>query len=201
VGRIPEICHGQARYKLLNTAFVVGLLNRLSNYIDPLLVIQMIPPDLQIPGLKEAVIQTMVDCSVQLSLREGCQKILLADIWQSFQDLMISQTKSQLVVPGKSECTTCRGKIVEDGNHIVVFFCGHLHHSACIGATITETLNESESNRDSDHNLLERCINSVYSRHDQKRVIPPLLPRHSNVFIADLARPLQCPSCQISKTH
>lgn len=48
--------------------FIVGLLENLASYINPLRVIERIPLQLPIPGLKNALVQTMTDCSVQVHL-------------------------------------------------------------------------------------------------------------------------------------
>ena len=55
------------KFAMDKPAFIVGLLENLGNYIDPLRVIQSIPRNLEIPGLKSAIIKIMKDCRAQVN--------------------------------------------------------------------------------------------------------------------------------------
>ncbi|KAJ3321851.1 Vacuolar protein sorting-associated protein 41 [Boothiomyces sp. JEL0866] len=54
-------------YAMDKPAFIVGILENLGNHISPLKVIERIPLQLEIPGLKKALMRVMTDCSVQVS--------------------------------------------------------------------------------------------------------------------------------------
>ena len=54
------------KYAMDKPPFIVGLLKKAGGYINPLLVIERIPMKLEIDGLKDAIIQIMSDCSVQV---------------------------------------------------------------------------------------------------------------------------------------
>jgi vacuolar protein sorting-associated protein 41 len=54
------------KYAMDKPSFIVGLLKLAGGYINPLLVVERIPLKLEIEGLKDAVIQIMTDCSVQV---------------------------------------------------------------------------------------------------------------------------------------
>jgi hypothetical protein len=53
-------------YSMDKPDFIVGLLQNLASFIDPRRVIERIPDGLEIPHLKNAIIKTMSDCSVQV---------------------------------------------------------------------------------------------------------------------------------------
>lgn len=47
--------------------------------IDPLRLVERIPDKLKIPGLKDALLKILQDYNLQMSLHEGCEKILVSD--------------------------------------------------------------------------------------------------------------------------
>ncbi|KNC77974.1 hypothetical protein SARC_09577 [Sphaeroforma arctica JP610] len=60
--------------------FIRGLLNNIGTHVDPIVLIRRIPLGLPIPGLRDSLVKIMQDFNLQVSLREGCQKILIADV-------------------------------------------------------------------------------------------------------------------------
>ncbi|KAI8897190.1 hypothetical protein BC833DRAFT_527326 [Globomyces pollinis-pini] len=115
------------KFSMDKPKFIVGLLENLGSHISPLKVIERIPSGLAIPGLKAALIQIMTDCSVQvkfinikskMSLREGCEKILHSDTWDSLTQLTQSQRKG-VKVSNDSACSVCHDLINNSsGNNI-----------------------------------------------------------------------------------
>eukprot|EP00842_Homolaphlyctis_polyrhiza_P001911 jgi/Hompol1/2720/HPOL_005710-RA len=123
------------KYSMDKPAFIVGLLENLSAHIDPLRVIKLIPKGLKIPGLRAALIKIMTDCSVQKSLREGCEKILMSDTWEGFQTLHRLQRRG-MKISEEVLCSMCdRPAISQDSGDaadLVAFFCKHAFHETCL---------------------------------------------------------------------
>lgn len=59
--------------------FIRGLLENVGTDIEPLRLIKRIPDRLEIPGLKDALLKILQDYNLQMSLHEGCEKILVSD--------------------------------------------------------------------------------------------------------------------------
>lgn len=55
------------------------MLENVGTDIEPLRLIQRIPDNLEIPGLKDALLKILQDYNLQMSLHEGCEKILVSD--------------------------------------------------------------------------------------------------------------------------
>ncbi|KAI8139914.1 hypothetical protein BJV82DRAFT_625472 [Fennellomyces sp. T-0311] len=66
-------------YSMDKPKFIRGLLENVGTDIEPLRLIKRIPDELEIPGLKEALLKILQDYNLQMSLHEGCEKILVSD--------------------------------------------------------------------------------------------------------------------------
>jgi len=73
-------------------AFIRGLLENVGAEISPIRLIRRIKNGLEIPGLKEALIKILQDFHLQISLLEGCQRILNGDISDLSWRLQKNQT-------------------------------------------------------------------------------------------------------------
>ncbi|KAL2920015.1 Vacuolar protein sorting-associated protein 41 [Polyrhizophydium stewartii] len=184
------------KYSMDKPAFIVGLLENLSAHIDPLRVIRQIPNGLKIPGLRNALIKIMTDCSVQKSLREGCEKILMSDTWENMQSLHRMQRRG-MRVNEDVQCDICGNAATSpeaQGADLVVFFCHHAFHDTCLSHSIEKALlsphgssrdvvggnasataaRNSERTKKALANL-DRAIDTIYARHDgESRVLAPL---------------------------
>jgi hypothetical protein len=88
-------------YAFKSKEFILGLLNNLGAYIDPLRVVSRIPSGLEIPGLKPALLAVLRDLSTEISLREGCKDILFGDT-VDLEDRLVSALNKGMGMPGKS---------------------------------------------------------------------------------------------------
>ncbi|KAI8088964.1 uncharacterized protein BX664DRAFT_263200 [Halteromyces radiatus] len=66
-------------YSMDKPLFIRGLLENVGTDIEPLRLIKRIPDELEIPGLKEALLKILQDYNLQMSLHQGCEKILVSD--------------------------------------------------------------------------------------------------------------------------
>jgi len=132
----PDLWEDLINYSMDKPKFIVGLLENVSSYIDPIKLIRRIPEKMEIPGLKSTLIKVMQDFGVQMSLREGCEKILISDTIELFEQLYNAQRRGMLF-KDSIECSICNNEIITDitdptESTIIVFFCRHWFHEKCL---------------------------------------------------------------------
>ncbi|KAK3862858.1 hypothetical protein Pcinc_031314 [Petrolisthes cinctipes] len=127
-------------YSLDKPDCIRALLNDIGTHIDPLLIIQRIPRGLEIPGLRDALVKLLHDYHLQIELRTGCQRILVADGSKLLNKLVTIQ-KAAIPVYSHTECPSCNKKILSSGGGtggegsggtLVVFACRHVYHHHCL---------------------------------------------------------------------
>lgn len=124
-------------YSLDKPTFITTLLYNIGTYVDPILLIQKIPERMAIPQLRDSLVKIMHDYNLQISLREGCRKILVSDCIGLLQKLHRQQSRG-VPITADQMCHACNRRLlfkdlryVED---VVVFFCKHAFHSTCLPA-------------------------------------------------------------------
>ncbi|RUP49413.1 hypothetical protein BC936DRAFT_142590 [Jimgerdemannia flammicorona] len=112
--------------------FIKGLLENVGTNIDPIRVIKTVPDDLEIPGLKQSLIKILQDYNLQMSLREGCQKILVSDSVQ-LADRMHRNQKRGISCSDDMTCAKCQNPVFDEENAktTILFFCRHIFHEDC----------------------------------------------------------------------
>jgi len=55
------------RCRLIYAAFITGLLNNIGTHVDPIILIQKIREGLEIPGLRNSLVQILHDYYLQVS--------------------------------------------------------------------------------------------------------------------------------------
>ncbi|KND01521.1 uncharacterized protein SPPG_03320, partial [Spizellomyces punctatus DAOM BR117] len=127
-----ELWEDLLKYSMDKPPFIVGLLENLGSHIDPIRLVERIPNGLQIPGLRNALIKIMSDYGIQMSLREGCEKILINDTIELLETLYRAQRRGLLLTVDMS-CSMCGLDVETKGNmNLVVFFCRHTYHEDCL---------------------------------------------------------------------
>ena len=76
-----ELWDDLIKYSIDKPPFISVLLNNVGTHIDPRKLVERIEPGLKIPGLKASLIQILRDYNLQVSLQEGCKKILVSDCY------------------------------------------------------------------------------------------------------------------------
>merc|ERR1712098_424438 len=69
------------KYSLDKPPFIKVLLNNVGTHTDPRQLVARIEPGLEIPGLRASLIQILRDYNLQVSLQEGCKRILVSDCY------------------------------------------------------------------------------------------------------------------------
>ncbi|KAJ3057973.1 Vacuolar protein sorting-associated protein 41, partial [Quaeritorhiza haematococci] len=93
------------------------MLENLGSFIDPIRLVRRIPNGLEIPGLRDALIKIMSDNGIQMSLREGCEKILISDTVELLEQLYKAQKRGLEFSAEFSTCSVCEGLLAHDGKH------------------------------------------------------------------------------------
>ncbi|XP_067021435.1 vacuolar protein sorting-associated protein 41 homolog isoform X2 [Acropora muricata] len=124
-------------YSLDKPEFITGLLQNIGTHVDPIKLIQRIPEGMKIPGLRDSLVKILQDFNLQISLREGCKKILVKDSVSLMQRLSKVQQKG-VSADEETKCPVCQGTViaedVKSASHVVVFFCKHIYHDDCLPA-------------------------------------------------------------------
>lgn len=84
-------------YILFLLEAITFLLQKIGTYVDPRLMVQRINPSLEIPGLKKALVKMMCDYNLQVSIQEGCKKILSNDYFHLHERLVRCHQKGILI--------------------------------------------------------------------------------------------------------
>ncbi|KAI8819466.1 uncharacterized protein EV422DRAFT_497948 [Fimicolochytrium jonesii] len=152
-----ELWEDLLTYSMDKPIFIVGLLEHLGSHINPVRLIRRIPDGLEIPGLKDALIKIMTDYGIQMSLREGCEKILVSDTVSLLETLYKAQRRgltftedvacsicdiplerASTVTPAAAMEEDVDGELEVEKATIVVFFCRHVVHKGCLRAPVDE---------------------------------------------------------------
>ncbi|KAJ3062025.1 Vacuolar protein sorting-associated protein 41 [Podochytrium sp. JEL0797] len=114
--------------------FIIGLLENLGSHVDPIKLIQNIPEGLEIPHLQASLIKIMTDYGIQMSLRQGCGKILVSDAVKLMENLYVSQRQAMCFEDKDLACNLCDNKFSADDrdNQIILLFCHHTYHKSCL---------------------------------------------------------------------
>lgn len=118
-------------------SFISGLLNNIGTHVDPIILIKRIQEKLEIPGLRNSLVKILQDYYLQISLREGCKKILVADCFHLLTRLVKFQ-KRGILVDESQTCQMCHERIiyqnVKFASAVKVYFCHHTFHDDCLPA-------------------------------------------------------------------
>ncbi|KAH9500097.1 Vacuolar protein sorting-associated protein 41 [Bulinus truncatus] len=130
-----ELWENLITYSLDKPKFITALLQNVGAHIDPIKVISRIRRDLEIPGLRDSLVKILQDYNLQLSLRDGCRKILVADSF-NLLDRLVKTQKRGIFVDDCQLCPVCNQRLtVSDlryASNLNVFHCRHAFHEDCL---------------------------------------------------------------------
>lgn len=122
--------------------FITVLLQNIGTHVDPIMLIQKIPNGMEIPGLRDSLVKILHDYTLQISLREGCKKIMVADCYNLLEKLHKLQ-KRGIFVNEDQICPLCERKLFTNdsriGGDIMIFNCRHAFHEDCVPVQKLET--------------------------------------------------------------
>uniref|UniRef100_A0A0N5AMX6 RING-type domain-containing protein n=1 Tax=Syphacia muris TaxID=451379 RepID=A0A0N5AMX6_9BILA len=122
-----------------NPERVTKLLNIAGHYIDPLSVIEKIPCDMVIPGLRESLTKILQDYEVQVHVQNGCTLVTQEDC-NNLLNKYVQACNRPISVKSTSLCVICGNSVLFDraGSDkqvlpdFIAFGCSHVIHEACI---------------------------------------------------------------------
>ncbi|CAB3364914.1 Hypothetical predicted protein [Cloeon dipterum] len=120
--------------------FASYLLEKTGTCIDPQMLIKRIENGCSIPGLKKSLVKLLCDYQLQVSVQDGCKKILVADYFNLHKRQVALQMRG-VHVPEDCLCAVCsRPCIVKNPGHgdgLMVFYCRHSYHEQCLSGNIS----------------------------------------------------------------
>ncbi|XP_046834761.1 vacuolar protein sorting-associated protein 41 homolog isoform X2 [Vespa crabro] len=127
-----ELWNDLVNYSLDKPKAITFLLQKIGTYVDPRLMVQRINPSLEIPGLKKALVKMMCDYNLQVSIQEGCKKILSNDYFDLHERLVRCHQKG-ILINDDQLCGACHRKIIMgESKNLVIFYCKHSFHEDCL---------------------------------------------------------------------
>ncbi|XP_018576522.1 vacuolar protein sorting-associated protein 41 homolog isoform X2 [Anoplophora glabripennis] len=115
--------------------FVTFLLQSIGTYVDPTVLVLKIKKDMKIPGLKNSLVKMLNQYNLQVSVQEGCKKILVSDYF-NLQKKLVTVHQKGVSVCDEVVCGACHRKLIEkDPSRAVslaMFNCKHAFHLQCL---------------------------------------------------------------------
>lgn len=198
------------------SAFIRGLLENAGADINPLRIIRRIKDDLQVPGLKDALVKILQASNLQVSLLEGCQRILSGDTSAFAKQLQSGQSqgafatgecsradpekrypRSSRSTAGNTRCLVCKDYLFKPSDAdtaplALAYLCRHILHASCALPDKSIELPERP----------DPLANFLYTSDDRNRNVGPGRATAKNLG-AKLAysatirvRVKSCPVCQ-----
>ncbi|KAG0184699.1 Vacuolar protein sorting-associated protein 41, partial [Apophysomyces sp. BC1034] len=131
-----ELWEDLLTYSMDKPLFIRTLLENVGTDIEPLRLIKRIPDKLEIPGLKDALLKILQDYNLQMSLHQGCEKILVSDS-VFLADRMYKTQKRGINCDQDMLCSICDEEVFDDEGgddfpNSIIFFCRHAYHERCL---------------------------------------------------------------------
>lgn len=130
----PDLWEELVDCSLAKPEFVTYLMQKISSYVDPRILVQRIAFGYEIPGLKNSLVKMLRDYNLQVSVKEGCTNIIVSDCFDLLQRLMGMQQRG-LIIDDDLVCCVCQQKQLTKGNstsNVLMFYCRHSFHEECL---------------------------------------------------------------------
>ncbi|CAI2357086.1 unnamed protein product [Caenorhabditis sp. 36 PRJEB53466] len=117
-----------------------------SNCLDPVLIMEKLPDDTEIPNLSEALDKLLTDYTNHAESQESCYKSTLTDVTQLTQNV-IDLAESSVFIDLYTICPMCYETIQPSQEHrrmagCKTYKCGHTFHLTCIAESDRKKLLE-----------------------------------------------------------
>jgi len=130
-----DLWHDLIGLSLDRPDFLQVLLRRIGTYVDPRILIRRIGRHTKVPGLKDALVKMMTDYNLQVSVEEGCSKIVLADCFDLHKKLYDVRRKG-CSIDEQHVCSACQKCIIvgqsNTTGNVMIFYCQHAYHEECV---------------------------------------------------------------------
>jgi hypothetical protein len=191
--RDDDLWEALLTYSETRPDFIRALLEHGGTQIQPVRLIQRIKEGLEIPGLKPALVKVLQASTLQVSLLEGCKRILYGDCGLLALELQVAQTAGRTAAT-RSDCELC-GKPAfphtSDPPLVLIYLCRHLVHATCAVTNDDVELPERPENAAVTALLMGDKPTATGSRVAQERALGAKLSYEAMVRV----RVGSCPVC------
>lgn len=136
-----DLWHDLIGLSVNNPNFLKVLLQKIGTCVDPRILIRRINEHTEIPGLKNDLVKMMTDYNLQVSVEEGCTKIVVSDCFDLHERLYEVRRKG-CSVEEQHICSACQKCIIDQDRmgNVLIFYCQHVFHEECIPKDGLETM-------------------------------------------------------------
>ncbi|KAM3727480.1 Vacuolar protein sorting-associated protein [Dirofilaria immitis] len=134
---------------------ITELLNTAGKYLNPLNIIEKIPKQMNIPGLRNLLVKILRDYELLVQMQHGSLQVTEADSNQLFAKYL-SDRKRPIFIDFNQSCSVCRVALLQCEKptdcrpttcDIIVYGCGHSAHTRCLYISHSDERITMESNR------------------------------------------------------
>ncbi|CAD5229223.1 unnamed protein product [Bursaphelenchus okinawaensis] len=120
---------------ITNPAHLTKLLSTAGIYVDPLTIINKVPLNIEIPGLRDHLIKILKDYELKVTLLRDSSKITSEDVFNAFKK-KVQQNISCIRVSSDKRCDSCSELICPISSHddLLILRCHHIVHEKCISS-------------------------------------------------------------------
>ncbi|CAG9814950.1 unnamed protein product [Phaedon cochleariae] len=137
----PDLWNDLINHCVNKPDFITFLLQSIGTYVDPTPLVLKIKEDMEIPGLKNSLVKMLNQYNLQVSVQEGCKKILVLDYFNLQKKLVKVQQKG-LSICDELLCGACHRKLIEKDPSraagVAMFNCKHAFHVQCMPNKMTK---------------------------------------------------------------
>ncbi|KAJ2270940.1 Vacuolar protein sorting-associated protein 41 [Coemansia sp. RSA 451] len=173
----PELWNDLVMYSRDKPEFIIGLLELGGTHTNPTKVIQNIPPDLQIPGIRRALTNVLHDYHLQVELCTDCKHVLEGDC-ELLSDGLRRLQHQGMEVECDQMCLVCQlplENMPAGSSNVLAFWCGHIFHDKCIlhpdVQLKTQMDSLTSSTNSSSVDVVKRSQHIIHSPADQRRLL------------------------------
>ncbi|KAJ2714902.1 Vacuolar protein sorting-associated protein 41 [Coemansia spiralis] len=127
----PELWRDLVLYARDKPEFILGLLELGGTHTSPTAVINSIPPNLRVPGIRRALTNVLHDYHLQVDLCTGCRRVLDGDCAVLADGLRRIMHRG-LPVDAAQPCLACQQGLGATPHCTLAFWCGHVFHDHCL---------------------------------------------------------------------
>lgn len=136
----PDLWDDLINHCIDKPEFITFLLQSIGSFIDPTALILKIKEDMKIPGLKNSLVKMLNQYNLQVSVQEGCKKILVSDYF-NIQKRLNQIHQQGASVTDEILCGACHYKLIQSDpsrtSNIIMFNCKHIFHMQCLPEDVT----------------------------------------------------------------
>ncbi|KAJ8982241.1 hypothetical protein NQ317_013543 [Molorchus minor] len=131
----PDLWNDLIDHCIDKPEFVKFLLQSIGTYVDPTVLVHKIKKDMEIPGLKNSLVKMLNQYNLQVSVQDGCKKILVSDYF-NLQKKLVKVHQKGISVCDEVVCGACHRKLIEKDPSraatVMMFNCKHAFHLQCM---------------------------------------------------------------------